>query len=361
MMRKLNQIRPARVIVPNRRLHFLSRPRPLHQLNDLAGYKVVMLLAPVGSGKTSLLLDLAQHSPWPFCWYSLEATDGEISSFISHFIAALGRVFPHFALPARRLWPPAEAEALDLDRVVAGLVDLIDRTIQEHFCLVLDDYHLVQDEPAIDYFVSQFAWRVGPQCHLYFASNRLLNLSILPLLAAHNLAGGIDFEVLAFRPDELQRLMARHYDLTLSAAEALALIQETEGWVTGLLLLAQVKASKLLETFRVAFSLDTGPYDYLLKQYLDKQPPPIRDFLLRTSFFEPFNAAYCAQLLGADPAWPQLIDQIVNQFPFLLSFADLADPWLRYDPIFQKFFQAQLATEAPAEKERILQRLAALT
>ena len=40
--------------------------------------KLVLLCAPAGYGKTTLLADFAASAPLPCCWYFLEHTDTEI-------------------------------------------------------------------------------------------------------------------------------------------------------------------------------------------------------------------------------------------------------------------------------------------
>jgi len=41
--------------------------------------------------------------------------------------------------------------------------------VQEHFVLVLDDFYLVDENPEINTFISQFTQQVDENCHLIIA------------------------------------------------------------------------------------------------------------------------------------------------------------------------------------------------
>lgn len=65
----------TKILVPRPRPDLLSRQRLLDVLYDLLDYKLLLIAAPAGYGKTSLMVDLAQHLKLPVCWYSLDPFD----------------------------------------------------------------------------------------------------------------------------------------------------------------------------------------------------------------------------------------------------------------------------------------------
>ena len=90
----------TRIIVPRRRPEILSRPRLLDELLDLMDARLIIVAAPAGYGKTSLLIDFVHHLEWPVCWYALDPLDQDPLRFVAHFVAALQLRFPHFRKPA---------------------------------------------------------------------------------------------------------------------------------------------------------------------------------------------------------------------------------------------------------------------
>ena len=67
----------------------------------------------------------------------------------------------------------------------------------------------------------------------------MLNLPDMPLLVARSQVGGLSFEALSFMPEEIVQLWDHNFGVDISKEEATELAQQTEGWITGLLLTQQ--------------------------------------------------------------------------------------------------------------------------
>lgn len=347
----------TRITLPRRPASLLTRRRLFDLLYNLLDYRLTIVAAPAGYGKTSLLIDLAHQVELPVCWYALDALDRDPQRFIAYLIASIAQRFPGFGKQATAALQSGAATDLDLDRLVTTLVNEAHEHIREHFVLILDDYHLVGENKTINNFVSRFAQEIDESCHLILSSRTLLTLPDLPLMVARSQVGGLGFEELTFHVDEIQALVLQNYHLTMSTTTAEELARETEGWITGLLLTAQTMWQGMPDRARLARVSGVGLYDYLAQQVLDQQPAPVRDFLLHTSLLEEFDAELCSAVLGPDKDWPSLIDTVLRSNLFVLPVDDHGT-WLRYHHLFRDFLQARLARERPDEKDRILRQLA---
>ena len=346
----------TKVVLPRRRADLLSRQRLLDSLYDLLDCKLLVISAPAGYGKTSLILDFAYHVDIPVCWYSLDALDHDIQRFVTYFIASIAQRFPSFGSQAHAALEAANPAAMDLDSLVTAIVNDAYEHIQEHFLIVLDDYHLVNVNSDIDYFINRFTQDVDENCHLVLLSRALLTLPDMPLMIARSQVGGLSFEELAFRPEEIQSLVLQNYQSSMPDAVAEELIRETEGWITGLLLTAHTMWQGIANLMRVARVSGIGLYEYLAQQVLEQQPPSNREFLLQSSLLEEFDAELCREVLGKDTDWPALIENILQNNLFVLPVGE-DGKWIRYHHLFRDFLQDMFQKEYPEQRSMILRRL----
>ena len=356
-----NLITRTRIVVPRRRDELFTRQRLLDALLEILERRLVIISAPAGYGKTSLLVDFVHHLEWPACWYAIGDLDRDPLRFFAQFIAALQVRFPQFGRISLSALQNDTQEHLNIDLLVAALTNDIYENISEHFVFILDDYHLVDESRPINQFVSRFLQAVGENCHLLIASRTLLTLPDLPLLVSRAEVGGLSVEELSFQPAEIQALFLQNWRRVLPTGLANEMCRKTEGWIAGLILTSQLSSGSVAARRGALKGNGTDLYDYLAQQVLEKQPPEIQDFLLRTALLEEFNAPFCADVLepalGIRLDWAGLMDAALRSNLFILPL-DEESVWLRYHHLFLEFLQNRMAQERPQETSQIYTRLA---
>ena len=354
-------ITQTKILVPRRRNDLLTRQRLLDALYELLDHKLIIIVAPAGYGKTSLLIDFAHHTEWPFCWYSLDNLDREPQQFLTHFIAAIALQFPNFGKRSQAILQNMASDELNLDSIISVIVNDIYENITEHFVIVLDDYHLIDSSKPVAYFVSRLVQDTDENCHVFLSSRTLISMPELPLMVARSLVGGLSFEDLAFVPNEIQSLMLQNYHQTIPESTARELVRQSEGWITGLLLSSQMIQQGMVDRLSLSKASGVGLYDYLAEQVLEQQPSHIKDFILRTSLLEEFDADFCQEVIGnalsIQENWSELIDILFHSNLFVLPIGE-ERIWLRYHHLFREFLRSRILKDRPQEAEKILARLA---
>lgn len=350
----------TKVTPPRRRADLLTRPRLLHLLNSFLDKKLILITAPAGYGKTSLLVDMAHHSELPVCWLALDELDRDPQRFAAYFIAALAERFPAFGGQSRAALSSLVALDDNSESLIVTLTNEIYDAIREHFILVVDDYHLVEDVPAIRSFISRFVKLSDENCHLVLSSRRLTHLPDLPRMIANEQVEGLDFSELAFHPEEIQALYKQNFGVDISAETAQELAEQSEGWITGLQLAGLSHSAA--DHPRVARATGVNLPHYFEEQALSPQPPLIRQVLLYTSLFEEFDAGLCQSVLDnlfPQPLnWHSVLNDILANNLFVLPVGSDGN-WLRYHHLFREFLRSRLQEEHPEQLRAIQTRLVA--
>lgn len=356
-------ISKTKIVLPKRRIDLLSRARLLDILYERLDRKLIIISAAAGYGKTSLLIDLAYHSDWPFCWLTLDALDREPQRLVASVIASLAERFPDFGTHSKTLLREITNLEEGLERVLVSLVNEIYTDIHEHFVLVLDDFHVLDDAKPVLQFVNRFIQLAGENCHVVLAGRTLPELRDLPLLVAREEVGGLDYSDLAFLPEEFQALLAQNRQVHLSDEDARRLVDSTEGWITGLQFSDLGSAAAHSETFRTPARLGVTVFDYLGQQVMEQQSEDMQTFLLRSSLLEEFDAPLCEAVLGPlyeQPIdWQKLLELLLQKNLFALPVGTNGQ-WLRYHLLFRDYLQERFRRECPNEVRPILRRLAEL-
>ena len=355
----------TKVIVPKLRPEVVHRSRLLALFGDLLDKKLILITAPAGYGKTTLMIDFAKWAEMPVCWLSLDALDKDPQRFIAYLLAAIGERYPKFGKQSIAELRSVTNLALDSERLLSTITNEIYDQIDEHFALVIDDYHLVDPIPAIREFLSHFTNLVGENCHVILASRRLPTLPDIALMVARQQVGGFDLEQLAFRHEEIRLLVEKTQGMRPADQVVDELLHQTEGWITGLLLAISgagraepihtdtAYKTNLYHAARSAGVTLTGYFD---QQILAPQPAELREFLLQSSLLQEFDVDLCNAVLGAG-RWKDLIETIQRNNLFILQ-VGLNGQWLRYHRLFQEFLQERMQHDEPDVARAILGRLA---
>ena len=345
--------------VPVVRDRRISRTPLLDILFEGDSRKVTLLSAPAGWGKTTLLAQWVESSGGNageglrFGWLSLDSSDNDPMWFWTYVICALREASPGVGCRALEL---LDMGANTVEAVLPTLMNEL-AVVADRIVLIVDDYHLVIN-PDVHEQMTLFISRMPANLRLVLATRSDPLLPLARLRATGELLE-LRTDDLRFAAGEAERLFNGVLALELSDTDIELLHQRTEGWAAGLYLAALSLAKRTDSTALIrTFAGDNRHIvDYLMAEVLDRQPPQLRSFMLRTSILRRLSGALCdAVLQETDSA--SVLETIERENLFLVPL-DLSRGWYRYHHLFGELLLTELHRSEPELIATLRQRAAA--
>lgn len=326
----------SKLHAPPVRREWVTRKDLVDDLVASADNSIVLIDAPVGYGKTTLVSQWMAADPRPFAWVTLDRLDNDPNHFWSYVIEALRRVEPAVgdwadAAPVSR----ETLQHLFLPRLLSELSGSSNRIV-----LVLDDYHHIKNA----------------DCHeltILLLDNLPATMQVVvssradpPLRVGRRRVEGSMDEVraakLRFSYPEADALLSQVLDRKLSGEQVRKLVDQTEGWPAGLYLAAvSLRGHSDPDNFIEEFTgSDRNVADYLTSEIVGRLPDDVRQFLLRTSILNRFSAPLCDEVLESNES-AAIIDDLERSNLMIVPLDEHRE-WYRYHQLFSDLLRSEL-------------------
>lgn len=337
---------------PRLREGYVTRPRLLVQLDHGLAQGFILLSAPAGYGKTSLVVDwLAHRTDLMTAWVSLDENDNDLDVFLRYLITAVANAFPSArpcantqALLGAPQPPPPETIADTLINDLAGL--------PQPLLLVLDDYHLIT-HPAIRQVMATLVRHLPATLRLLIITRMDPDLPLMSRRRAQQQLLEVRAADLRFVPAEARALLAEATGADVDEATVAALEEQTEGWVIGLQLAGlSLREQEDPAAFVHAFQdrRHRLVMEYLLDEVLANQPQPVSGFLLKTALLDRLCDSLCAAVAGPEYNIEETRLAHLSQRGLFLVSLDEEGTWYRYHHFFQALLRQRLALECDPDE-----------
>jgi LuxR family maltose regulon positive regulatory protein len=301
--------------------------------------RVVLVSAPAGYGKSTLVAQWSDLDPRASGWVQLAHGDNDPVVLLARVVAALertGSVRGELLEELSRRMPRIDEVALPL--LAADLGE------RDPFVLVLDDAHVITAEKSraiLALLVDQV--RSGSQLVLITRGD--LGVPLGRLRASGDLVE-IGTELLALDAKETRDVAASE-GLELSEEAAAVLRERTEGWAAAVALATLSLRGRDDADVRAAGLSGNQQQiaDYLLEEVLERQPDHLKRFLLGTSILDHMTAPLCDAVLGIDDAAGSL-EALARSNAFVVALDDHRE-WYRYHHLFSDLLRAELKRRQP--------------
>lgn len=332
---------------PRRRLVPRARLTERLQTGGGEGPRLVLVAAPAGFGKTTLLAQwlAAEKSRRRVAWLALDPGDADLRVFLTHLVAAVQTTEPAAGVDALALLEAGGTTSTDA--VLVSLINDLD-VLAGPTVVALDDYHVI-DAAAVHEAVTFLLDNLPPQVAVAMSTRVDPPLPLSRLRARGELVE-VRAADLRFTTDEAGAFLNEVMGLQLEPALVAALEARTEGWVAGLQLAAlstrthagAAGGSADVVAFVEAFS---GSHrfvlDYLVEEVLDRQPDEVRAFLLDTCVLDQLTGGLCDAVAGRRDG--QLMLETLERENLFVVPLDDERRWYRYHHLFADALRARLA------------------
>ncbi len=345
----------TRLIPPRSYRRVLARPGLLARLGEALDYRLTVVQAGTGYGKTTALAALSAHAP-PLIWCTLDESDRDPQQFLAYLIAACRLHLPDLSdAPLALLGELGSGDAVTPTQVVDALLNALAEGLRAPALLVLDDYHFVASSPEISALTERFLTFAPPALHVILATRHPVTFPTLITWRARGELLEIGRRDLAFQPEEIAGLFRETYGMGLAPDEVATLYDKTEGWPIALQLawqgLRSGAAGSVADLLAAGVTSSTALFDYLARETLDRQPPEIAAFLRETSVLGELTPEACdAVRSGAAPGDSAAL--LARLHALDLFVVALGDEHYRYHHLFHDFLRTQSAADRPGVQAR---------
>ena len=143
----------TKLFSPPLRGNIVTRPRLLELLDNGRSQPLILVTAPAGFGKTTLVSCWLKRRQKRAGWVSLDKTDNIPANFITYIVEAFQQVSGGTCGTITPLLKSAEPP--DIDILLSYLINDL-ACLEEPIILVLDDYHVIEEKrihQALDFIV----------------------------------------------------------------------------------------------------------------------------------------------------------------------------------------------------------------
>lgn len=325
--------------IPTSHHNVVLRRRLMDRLNKGYYHKLMLISAPAGYGKSTLVYEWLADCERPAAWLSLEEADNELTRFLTCLIFSLQTLENNIGADILAMLqapqpPPIETFLITLLNEIAD--------IPHPFILVLDDYHVVNSS-SINEALFFLIEHLPTQMQVVMTTREDPSIPLAQLRVKDQLME-LRAADMRFTPSESEEYLNGLMGLSLSKDIVASLELTTEGWIAALHLAAlsiqgKDDSSHFIHSFNGNHAFI---FDYLVEEILQRQPEAVSSFLLITSILDRLCSSLCdAIILDPEVSSNETLKHLYRKNLFVVPL-DNERKWYRYHHLFADVLRKKL-------------------
>lgn len=340
----------TKFLVPQPVADRIARPHLTEWLESQIEKRVILLSAPPGYGKTTLLVDFLSTTSLQAAWVQLAETDSDPSVFLGCIIESIsnlhGKHLKDTGYAAQTLLE-SDDPSISPQQILTVLINDLIENLSDPWLLVLEDYHFIAS-PVVHKLVDLLIDNCPASLHIII-STRTDPPIALARLRARGFLAELRASELRFRFDEINSLIKFSVP-GLSEHSMSMLVEKTEGWAAALQIVrSSLQGQDTQSADRFISGLSGSHrfiFEYLAEEVFQRQDKTRQLFLMKTSILAQMDAATCNALPDINNA-ASMLDELEQENLFLTCL-DAQRHWFRYHFLFREFLFSKLQRENPS-------------
>lgn len=356
---RVRQVIQTRITPPKAPQNIIARSGIVKLLSASHGKKVLLVTAPAGYGKTTIVNEYITRQNKLTAWVHITPDLVNVFDILAYITGSLKKINKNYGdtiLETSGLIENESGKINDLGNALgelAGLMinELLD-SFKEEILIVLDDFHELQNDSSVNLFLERLINDLPDNIQIAIVTRELPKFNLAHLRAKRQIIE-ITLKDLSFTNHEIALLADKIYSKNLTDKQIKYLESALGGWITGIHLVMQMMENDPSAGDLNVSAIPADLFEYFAEEILNKQNEEIKDFLLKTSHLESFDADICNAVLGINNS-SDLLGYLLGKNIFLESkqYADdngKLHVIYSYIQLFRSFLESKSKEILPAD------------
>jgi len=324
-MYKESQLITTKFNIPTVGSKTIKRPRLFKKLDSCFDYRLTLVTAPAGYGKTTLVtswLSEKKKRKLITTWLSLDEDNNDPECFWSYFFMSVYKKIPDI-----------KSEGVMFNKLyISHFINTVCKFDGE-ILMVIDDFNVITNDSILQN-IKFLIMNMSLNLHILIISRTFPKFTLSRLRAADSILEINQYD-LKFNYEETSQFICKALDNKNICDKCSEIWKETEGWATGI----QMR-SLTIKNFGEKSLNNNFMFEYMMEEVFLSLSENTKKFLMYTSIVDQFSAELGNHLLCINNSI-DIIKEIEMLNLFLISL-DGERKWFRYHNLFRSFLKKQL-------------------
>lgn len=332
----------SKISIPNVKSKLVERSNLFKKLDEGINYKLIIVNAPAGFGKSTLISSWVHFiikNKYYVSWISLDEIDDNPFMFWKYMVYSIRKVTERGMENSFSTFKDLQSNDNFNNFILCNLLnDLLN--LDKELFVVIDDLHLVKSEDIYS-GLRLFIKNIPANVHVIVASRMMPDIGLAKLRAEGSLLE-ITQNDMFFSDEEINSFFKDVMNINISNNTLNYLYQQTEGWAAGVQMAAlYLRGNKSEEELIDKFNGEhIYVLDYLVEEVFGGLEQEIQKFLIKTSFLDQMCSSLCNKILEIDNS--QFILEKLDSLNLFIIPLDENRRWYRYHHLFKDFLKNRL-------------------